>query len=525
MPWRGPDEPGEFPTLGYLVADWIEANCVVPDRGAAGEPFLLYDEQLLFLLWHYRLRPDAKRNLEQSSAAFHFQRGSQLVRPQKWGKGPLAAAMICAEAHGPVLFDGWDSDGEPVGRPWDTPEIQVTAVAEDQTDNVWRVLVPMIELGDLGAEIPDTGETRINLSNGGLIKPTTAAARSRLGQRITFAVQDQTESWLKRNGGIELAHNQRRNIAGMGGRWIETPNAWNPAENSVAQQTNESGSAHVHVDYPDPLPGSFKNKRERRRCLKHAYGDSITERGGHVDIDRIDVEVEDLVKIDEPQAERWFGNRVKAAADAWFALDTIRRLERPKTTIEPGDRVTLGFDGARHHDSTALVACRISDGHLQTLGVWERPPEDEIPDGEWEVDAAAVDAAVHHAFDTWSVVRSYMDPPWWNDDIDRWAGIWGQAIVRWATYRERAMAAALERFHTAGMTGTLTWSGDERLAEHVGNAVKFDKGNSTLIRKRHPQAIEKIDAAMAAVLAYQARGDVVASDVPADDEPAELIMF
>ena len=57
--WRGPSEPGEFPTLGWLVIDWIEAHCVIPDGDRAGAPFVLTDEQARFILRHYRLEPDA----------------------------------------------------------------------------------------------------------------------------------------------------------------------------------------------------------------------------------------------------------------------------------------------------------------------------------------------------------------------------------------------------------------------------------------------------------------------------------
>lgn len=232
MPWRGANEPGEYPTLGFYVADFIEARCVIPDGEHAGKPYLLTDEMLEFLLCFYRLDPVGKHK-----AKWHFFRGAQLVRPQKWGKGPFSAAIVVAEAWGPVLFDGWDAAGEPVGKPWATPEIQVTAVSEDQTGNVWRALQPMVELGGLAADIPDTGLTRINLPDGGLIRPVTASPRSRLGNRATFAIEDQTESYLESNNGRALADNQRRNIAGMKGRWIETPNAWDPTE--------EIGRAHV----------------------------------------------------------------------------------------------------------------------------------------------------------------------------------------------------------------------------------------------------------------------------------------
>ena len=44
----------EFPTLGYLVAEWIEADCVIPDGERTGEPYVLTDEMLRFLLHYYR---------------------------------------------------------------------------------------------------------------------------------------------------------------------------------------------------------------------------------------------------------------------------------------------------------------------------------------------------------------------------------------------------------------------------------------------------------------------------------------
>ena len=158
MPWRGPEIPDEIPSLGLVVGQWIQDYCVVPDRELRGRAFILTDEQLTFLLYHYALTEDGK---------WLHPRGSQLMRPQKWGKGPLVAAICCAEAAGPVLFDGWDAKGEPVGRPWATPHIQVTAGSEDQTANTWRALQPMIELGPLGeAFITDTGLTRINLPGG-----------------------------------------------------------------------------------------------------------------------------------------------------------------------------------------------------------------------------------------------------------------------------------------------------------------------------------------------------------------------
>ncbi len=519
MPWRGPETAGEFPTLGYVVAEWIESRCAIPDGPRMGERFALTDEQLRFLLWHYRLHPDATFDVDDPSAPFVYRR-SQLVRPQKWGKGPLSAALICAEAAGPVLFAGWDDLGEPTGRPWDSPWIQVTAVSEDQTDNVWRALIPMIELGSIAADMPDTGETRINLPGGGRIEPVTASARSRLGQRITFAVQDETHSWLKTNGGRALADNQRRNLGGMKGRSVETTNAWDPAEESVAQQTFETLVADVYRDYPQPPPGSVGNKRERRRVLKAVYGDSWW-----VSLDRIDAEIEELLTRDPAQAERFFMNRVIAEGDRAFDVDQWKRIAKPDFEVPAGSGVTLGFDGARFFDSTALVATHVESGHQWVLGVWERP---EGPQGEgWEVPVGDVVATVDAAFDQWRVLRLYADPPHWDEVVDRWAGKWGDKVVfKWWTNRDRPMAFALRAWRSAMASGEVSHDGDDRFARHVGNArrrnlkVRDDEGRPMwTIGKDRAGSPRKIDLAMAGCLSWEARGDAIAAGAL---EPVEV---
>ena len=503
MPWRGAEEPGEFPTLGYEVASYIEDACVIPDGDHQGEPFVLTDEMFRFLLWFYRLVPE--------TGAWHFPRGGQLVRPQKWGKGPLSSAQTCAEAQGPVRFDGWDANGEPVGRPWPTPWIQITAVSEDQTDNVWRALVPMIELGELQAEIPDTGETRVNLPGGGRIEPVTSSARSRLGQRITFAVQDETHSWVERNGGRKLADNQRRNLAGMGGRFLETSNAWDPTERSVAQMTYESPSG-VHVDYPVPPAGSVRNKRERRRVLKFVYGDSWW-----VDLDRIDLEVEALLAHDPAQAERFFLNRAQAGES--LAFDLARWTELAQTIDLPGRRyITVGVDGARYVDALAVVATDIETGHQWPLGIWERP---EHADDDYEHPFHEVDGAMVEAFETHKVVRVYIDPQYIDHLVDQWRGRWGpKRIVEWPTNRPRQIAHAIRAYRSAQTSGDLSHDGDAVLTRHIANArkmpltVKDDEGHPMWgIQKDRPGSPLKIDGAMAGVLSWEARGDAIATGI------------
>lgn len=497
--------PGELPdlTLGYEVALWIEDNCAVPDGDDAGQPFRLTDEQLRFVLWFYALKPDG---------SFRFRR-ALLVRPQKWGKGPLSAAMICAEAAGPVRFDYWREDGTPVGKPWPTPWIQCVAVSEDQTDNVWTALVPMIELGNLSAEVPDTGKTRINVSgaNGssGTIEPVTSAAASRVGQRLTAALHDETGFWTEQNKGVLLADTQRRNLAGMKGRSLETTNAWDPAENSVAQRTFEANLPDVLIDYPEPLEGSIRNKRERRKVLRHAYAGAPW-----VDIDRIEAEIEELLPTDPNQAERFFMNRIVAGADSAFDAQVYRSLAKPGKEIEAGRIVTLGFDGSLYNDATGLVATDVESGHQVVVGAWQKP---EWADDDWMVPVAEVDNAVAFAFRNWQVWWMYADPPYWQEPIDRWAGEFGNDKVKpyWTNHRKKT-AFAVREFKNDMREGVMSHSGDEQLVAHVENAVKRptnmrdDDGLFLwLIGKAGAKSPQKIDLAMAAILSWTARGDAI----------------
>lgn len=514
MPWRGPEVPGEYPTLGYGIAEWIEARCAIPDREYVGDPYLLTDEQLRFLLNFYRLDPD--------TGEFYYGRGGQLVRPQKWGKGPFSAAIICAEAQGPVRFSHWDEDGEPVGKAVSTPLIQVTAVSEDQTENVYSALLPMIELGALHGEIEDTGLGRINLPGGGKIEPVTASAKSRLGQRVTFVVQDETHSWVESNRGRALADNQRRNIAGMGGRWLSTTNAYDPAEESVAQYTAEhevDGVYHDDLEAPDTL--SIKNKTECRRALRIVYGDSVTGKRTEpgkvepwVNLDRIEAEIKALLPRDPAQAERYFLNRKRAAESAAFSPEVLDSLVN-RQEVEPKSFIAVGIDGARFVDGLSIVGTVIETGYQWSIGIWERP---EAAPEDYQHPYAEIDGALREVFDRFDVWRAYVDPQFIEDWLDNWQGEWGdKRVLEWRTNRPRMIAHAVRNYSDAISNGDVTLAGDPDLLRHLKQAMRrklnvYDDDHRQMhtLAKDRPDSPRKMDGAMAAVLSWEARGDAIA---------------
>lgn len=534
--WRGPELPGEYPTLGYQVADWIEQRCAIPDGDRVGEPYLLTDEMLHFLLEFFRLDPE--------TGEFHYIRGGQLIRPQKWGKGPFAAALICAHGSGPVRFSHWDAAGEPVGKPWRTPRIQITASSEKQADNVWKALLPMIRLGKLGEVVDDAGgskavgETRVKLPGGGEITPTTASARSRLGAPIVFLLQDEVQSWTTQKL-RETADNQRRNIAGMNGRWLATGNAWDPTEGSVAQYTAEHERAGVYHDDVEPPEGlSIRNKPERRRALRIVYGHSHTgtrdgKKGGvrpWINLDRIDAEIIALLNRDPAQAERYFLNRKLAAEAKAFNGEKWDGLGKPNYRPKPGALVVLGCDGARFEDALAVIATEVASGFQWPIGIWERPKN--APDN-YEHPMDAVDGAVSDAMSHFSVWRLYIDPGSSTGNIEplveKWIARWGERrVIRWLMHRPWQTAFAVSSYTAAINTGDVSHDGDEAFARHIKNAVRWpvnvkdDKGNKLYVIGKDQQGSEnRMDGAAAGVLSWEARGDAIEAN--AEPEGASTV--
>ncbi|MEV8394822.1 MULTISPECIES: terminase [unclassified Streptomyces] len=545
MPWRGPEYEGELPTLGWQVLDWIIEYLAQPGRDEY-EPYLPTKEQAEFLLRFYELHPVTGKRV--------IRRGV-LSRSRGWGKSPFLAAIALAEACGDVVAAGWDASGEPVARPWSslrTPLVQVAAVSEAQTANSWAPLLEMARGGSLadtyGVEVLDT---KVLLPRG-LIEPITSSATSVKGNPAVFAILDQTEEWKEANGGRQLAKTMRFNAGKLGGSLIETPNAFTPGEGSVAEQSaadyqaildGRSRGRGIVVDHRE-APGDTDMTDEQSLVagLRYAYGDSSDHPNGCVlhdppcppgwsPIERL---VEDFADTsNDPQDLRSdYLNQVTHAADSWLSEPEVRAASDLGKEVGEGERITLGFDGSRKRargvtDATALIGCRLSDGHVFTIRVWEQP--EGKPGEEWQVPVVEVLAEVVATFDRYDVVGFYADPAKWESHVADWEAAYGPRLLVQSTRnhpvewwmtggRSTLIVRALEKFHTALVERELTHDGSSALTRHLLNARRRKTRSGIQIMKAHPDSPDKIDAAVAAVLAWQCRLDAIAAGLGVEAE-------
>ena len=517
-------------TLGFEVIEWLEAMLVHGPGDVQGEPYRLDDELKHVVLHLYELDAHGRRVVRRGF----------LSRPKGRSKSELAGAISAAELCGPVRYDGTGARGQPIGRPVKGAQVVAYATEEGQAGTTYSTAAFMLGEGPAVNELGlDIGLSRTYLEGGGVMLAETSGATSAEGGRTTHAVFDETAYWITRE--LRRLHAVvRRNLGkrAQAQAWsFETSAAWQPGEDSVAEVLYRHWSALVAEGAADPtiyvdhrqapdVP-ELDDDDELEAALRQVYGPAAA----WLDLPRIMAEIRDP-QTDAKEARRFWLNQPSIAADAWLEPEVVERAATARAgsadRAERGNAITLGFDGSLSDDATALVGCTLGDApELLTLGVWEPDTAATVAErAAWVVDRDAVDAAVAGAFDEYVVVLMYADPPFWAPELAAWAAEYGGEVVReFSTARDGRIVPAAVATHTALVTGELAHDGDPRLVRHLKNARTRSTRYGLTLRKDRPKSPNKIDAAMAATLAFQARIDAIADGLDRRRRGGTLVTF
>jgi hypothetical protein len=256
-----------------------------------------------------------------------------------------------------------------MGMPWPTPLIQLLATSEDQVDNVYRPLQAMARGPYLSSQMR-VGESFIRLPNDGRIDVVTSSAQSRLGNPITFALQDETQLYTAQNKLIKVAETMRRGLAGMGGRSMETTNCWDPGEQSVAQRTYEAKASDVFKFYETPPP-TFAG-RARLSAARSSSSTTPVLRTCRSSRCRPRPRNSTRTTRDRPSASTATGS--SRATASWMDAERWTKRAKPRE-VEPGTQVTVGFDGSDVDDWTGF-RCETRDGYQFTPTFPDGSPDD-----------------------------------------------------------------------------------------------------------------------------------------------------
>ena len=496
-------------TLGYEALAWAAKYLRHPNGIRAGKAWQFTREQARFVLWFYAL-DDAGRWL--------FHHGARRLAKGS-GKSPFAAVMALVELLAPVRFDHWDEKvpGGAVGKSVSMPWVQIAAVSLDQTENTMRMVRAMASPANAPAlhrdYSLDVGKTQIFVQPEGKLEVITSSAATAEGAESTFVIGDELEHWTPSNGGSELHATLLDNLSKSGSRMLETLNAWKPGINSAGESTfndwvlQESGrskndSKILYDARQAPHDTELGDADSLRSALEWVYADCPWS-----DVDAI------ITRIWSPSArvddsKRKYLNWPVASSDAWCDPQDWAQMARPDIEVSPGDDIVMFFDGSLSNDHTALIGCRVDDGHVFTIGVWQ--PQSVHADDKPMVDVQAVDDRVDFAFATWNVIGFFADVREWESFTKvAWPERYRGKLELWATSRGAQQPEPIAwdmrgkdfQFTTAAelaeaeiMQHMFTHDGNALLTEHVLNARRHEGRYGITVRKESRKSSKKIDA-------------------------------
>ena len=538
-------------SLGWFALAWLEHFAVHGPGDVQGRPLNpndheglpLDDEFAGIIIDHYALDENGRRLYDSAFTS----------RAKGRAKSELAAFEVLFEAFGPCRFERWAEGGEvyrwrdftyefepgePIGRPVTYPFIRCLATEEGQAGNTYDNVYFNLTEGPLSEGLPSNaaGLTRTLLPHGGEIVPSTASNSAKDGGKETHVVFDETHLYtlpeLRR-----MYDTVRRNLGKRKDAqpWShETSTMYLPGENSVAEDTHKlakaikSGKARRSRLFFDHRQGpediDLADEEQLVSALRETYGPFAEV----MDLQRLVDEILDPRNA-PGDSRRYYLNQPTAANDAFLAAYEWGACKAEDKELQRGDIITLGFDGSRGRargkaDATALIGCRVRDGHIFELGVWEQP------DGvdEWSPPMAAIESAIAHAFSRYRVVAAYMDPAKdWRSHVNAWEAKYGNRVkvkVKrdhpfewWMTGgRSHLNQRAIEQFEGAVRNQDMTHDGSFALTQHILNARRRVRNQKLTLAKEHDYSPNKVDAAVAAVLAWQARLDAVAAGIGTD---------
>ncbi|ABS03209.1 hypothetical protein [Kineococcus radiotolerans] len=442
-------------SLGPSLIDWAEGRGDGPGltHYLTGDQWRFTPGQKRFLILWYWVNEDG-RFVYRSGV----KRGSKGT-----GKDPFAAAWLLGELAGPARLHDWDErTGTPVGAPHGMPLVQIGSNSEAQSKDVLRIANALLSREARDYYGIDCGETRTILrDSGGRLEVLTASEKSSEGDPATAIALNESHHMTESNGGHNLADVARRNVgkspASVQARMVEFTNAHRQGYDSVgelsykawqAQAAGKTKKRDILYDSIEAPPSTdLYDDASRMAGLRAAYSDAEW-----ADIERLSDEVLDP-RTSVADSIRFYLNGLAAAEDAWIDPRAFDECARPNLTVMPGEQIAMFLDCSKSSDATGLVACRLSDGHVIQLGVWQKPHGDRGK--TWLAPREKVDAAVRNAFATYEVLWFGVDPSPAKDDETE-ALYWASSIDGW----HRDFRDDLALWAAPGKTG--------------GNSVRFD---------------------------------------------------
>lgn len=293
-----------------------------------GKPWKYTMEQARFLLWFY--------SVDRETGSLTFD-SAVLQRLKGWGKDPFAATLSTSVLVGPLEFDHWGDDDQPIGRQVTDAWIQIAAVSLDQTKNTMKIfpgLIPAETRRHFGIQI---GKQNVwARGDAAQVEAVTASPLAIEGGRPKLVIRAETQNWNSSNGGHDMAGAMEGNAAksenGAPARILDICNAYRPGEDSVGQRQREAWDDTQGEDAKTLDFGLMYDSLEAppdAPLTADAAADVVEAvRGDSVWLDARGRIKKSILNPNNPASEsrrKWF-NQITAAEDSGLSRQSLTRL-------------------------------------------------------------------------------------------------------------------------------------------------------------------------------------------------------
>lgn len=460
--------------------------------GRAGEPLVLRDWQKN-LLDHLYARDE--------SGGYRFQT-ALIGMPRKNGKSALTSAAVALYK----LFGEGVQGGEVI----------VAAAEKEQARIVFgdaRRMVENSELADLATIYKDSIYVP---STGSVMKVVSAEAYSKEGSNPHAVILDELHAHQNRDlfDVFSLAMGNRGKIAQLIAITTAGVKTDITGQDSIAYQLYQIGQRVARGEIEDPnffmawweaVAEADHRLPESWAAANPGFGDLVAE-ADFVSAVRRTPEAEFRTK----RLNQWVSSQL-----SWLPSGTWEGLAN-RRDIDPDAEYVVGFDGSFSGDSTVLVGCSIpkeldEKPYLFLIRAWEKPPS---ADDSWRVEIQEAEDAIAEFCARYRVREVVCDPYRWQRSMEVLADK-GIPIVEYPTTSARRMVSACAKFYDAVTEQRLETDGDPLVTRHFSNAVTKSDNLGVRIVKENRASSRRIDAAVAAIAAYdRAVGRIEVQVVP-----------
>jgi phage terminase large subunit-like protein len=407
--------------------------------------------------------------------------------PRKSGKSALASTLALYS----LIAEGIEGG-----------EVVVAAAEKEQARIIFGEAKRMVEASELSELCTLYRDAIFVPSTNSVMKVLSAEAYSKEGLNVSRAIVDEIHAHKNRElfDVLSLSMGNRGKLAQLLAVTTAGQKTDMTGQDSIAYSLYQYGKRVATGEVVDPTffmswweapPEADHRDPEVWKVANPGYDDLVSAD-----------DFESAVKrTPEPEFRTKRLNQWVSSMNAWLPNGAWQPLAGERE-LQPDDDIIIGFDGSFNGDCTSLVGCTIpkedEKPYLFMIHTWEKQPEDT---DDWRVNTQEVEDKIIQFCSTHNVKEIACDPYRWQRSMDAMLEM-GLPVIEFPSTSPSRMVSACGKFYTSVTEQTLIHDGDPLLERHLSNAVvKIDRIGPRIVKDNRGSP-RKIDAAVAAVIAF-----------------------